>query len=66
MLDLGLEVLQTESDPRSLRVLPADEPVVLVAFRLAMGELWGGVRFCLPVRMVERLDDRLSSPVLCA
>jgi flagellar motor switch protein FliM len=63
VLDLTLEVLQTESNPRLLRALPADEPVVLMAFRVTMGELWGDVRFCLPNRMVERLDNPLSSPM---
>jgi flagellar motor switch protein FliM len=37
--------------------------VILVAFRLAMGELWGSVRFCLPARVIERLDGHLSSPI---
>jgi flagellar motor switch protein FliM len=66
VLDLKLDVLQTESNPRLLRALPADEPVVLMAFRLAMGDLWGGLRFCLPARMIERLDDRLSSSLPAA
>ena len=62
VVDLRLEVLQTESDPRLLRALPAEEPVLLVSFRVTMGELWGEVRFCLPARAVERLNERLSSP----
>jgi flagellar motor switch protein FliM len=63
VLELNLEVCETESNPRLLRALPADERVILIAFRLAMGELWGGVRFCLPERMIERLDEQLSSPM---
>jgi flagellar motor switch protein FliM len=63
VFDLQLEVSQTESDPRLLRALPADESVILVVFRLAMGELWGDARFCLPARMIERLDGQLSSSV---
>ena len=66
VVDLSLEVFETESNPRLLRALPADEPVILVAFRLAMGELRGGVRFCLPVRMIERLGDPLSAPIAMA
>ena len=62
VVDLRLDVLQTESDPRLLRALPAEEPVVLVSWRVTMGELWGDVRFCLPARAIERLSDRLSSP----
>jgi flagellar motor switch protein FliM len=62
LVDLRLEVFQTESDPRLLRALPAEEPVVLASFRVALGELWGDVRFCLPARAIERLNERLSSP----
>jgi len=61
VLDLKLEVLQTESNPRLLRALPADEPVILSGFQVAMGELRGTVRFCLPSRAVERVGERLLS-----
>jgi flagellar motor switch protein FliM len=62
VVDLRLEVFQAESDPRLLRALPAEEPVALASFRVAMGELWGDVRFCLPARAIEHLNDRLPSP----
>ena len=53
-LDLKLEVLQVESNPRLLRVLPADEMVVLVGFQLRIGDLRGMMRLCLPCRAMRR------------
>ncbi len=59
VLDLKLDVLQVESNPRLLRVLPADEMVVLIGFELAIGELRGMMRLCLPCRAIERIGDKL-------
>ncbi len=61
VLDLKLDVLQTESNPRLLRALPSDEPVILIGFQVTLGELEGAVRFCLPSRAIERFGDRLMS-----
>jgi flagellar motor switch protein FliM len=59
VIDLKLDVLQVEENPRLLRVLPADEMVVLLTFELALGESRGRMRFGLPCRAIERLGDRL-------
>jgi flagellar motor switch protein FliM len=56
--DLKFEVLQVERNPRLLRVLPADEPVVLVGFQLTVGDLQGMLRLCLPCRAIQRLGER--------
>jgi flagellar motor switch protein FliM len=57
--DLKLDVLQVESNPRLLRILPADEMVILSGFEVAIGELRGLVRFCMPCRVIERIGDKL-------
>ena len=59
VVDLKLDVLQVESNPRLLRVLPADEGVILVGFELTVGELPGMMRFCLPCRAIESVGDKL-------
>jgi len=61
VIDLKLDVLQVEENPRLLRVLPTDEMVVLMSFELALGELRGRMRFCLSCRAIERIGDRLLS-----
>ena len=57
-VELKLEVLQVESSPRLLRVLPSDESVILIGFELALGELRGMMRLCLPCRVLERIGSR--------
>ena len=58
-LDLNLEIVQVEHDPRPARILPDDERVMVVDFELAIGAVRGSMRFCLPCRFVENLCDRL-------
>jgi flagellar motor switch protein FliM len=59
--DLDFDVVQTESNPRLLRVLSADEWVFLVRFELTLDELRGAMSLCLPCRAVERIAG--ESPV---
>ena len=56
---LKLDVLQVESNPRLLRILPADELVILLGFEVSLGDLQGMIRLCLPCRAIERLGDQL-------
>ncbi len=49
------EVLQVESRPAELRILPSDERVVIVGFRLEVGESQGMMRMCVPSRAVRRI-----------
>jgi flagellar motor switch protein FliM len=60
-LDLKLDIQQMESNPRLLRVLPADETVILVGFELAVGELRGMMRLCMPGRAIAQVGDKLSA-----
>jgi flagellar motor switch protein FliM len=59
VLDLRLDVLQVESNPRLLRLLPADESVLLAGFEVVIGRLRGMMRYCLPCRAIERIGDKL-------
>ena len=58
ILDIAFDVLQVESHPRFLRVLPSDEPVTIVGFQLKVGNSRGMMRLCLPCRAVQQIDDR--------
>ena len=57
VLPLTIEVLQVESHPRLLRVLPSDEMVALVSFRLTIGDRRGMMRLCLPCRALRQIAD---------
>ncbi len=59
VLDLKLEISQAEDNPRLLRILPADEMVILVSYELFVGQQRGMLRFCWPYKVIERLSDQL-------
>jgi len=59
VLELKLEILQAEDNPRLLRILPADEMVVLAGYELFVGQQRGMLRFCWPCKVIERLSDQL-------
>jgi flagellar motor switch protein FliM len=54
-LNLTPELLQIEDNPRSLRILPSDELVIVVGFVLSIGDQQGMMRLCLPCRVIERM-----------
>jgi flagellar motor switch protein FliM len=61
VLPLTLEVMQVESHPRSLRVLPSDETVAIVGFTLTIGHRQGTIWLCIPSRAVKQLGDKLTA-----
>lgn len=58
-IELNLEILQLESNPRPMRILPDDEGMVVIEFELSLGGLGGRMRFCLPSRTVENVGPLL-------
>ncbi len=61
VVDLELEVIQVESNPRLLRALPSDEMVVSVDFQTTIGIQQGMMRLCIPCRAIRRLDANGSA-----
>jgi flagellar motor switch protein FliM len=59
VLPLRFEVLQTESHPRLLRVLPSDESVAVLSFAISIGAQHGAMRLCFPCRAIHKIDDKL-------
>jgi flagellar motor switch protein FliM len=57
VVELKLDALRMESNPRLLRLLPADEEVLLVSLRVELGPRQGMMRLCLPRRAMQRLEE---------
>jgi flagellar motor switch protein FliM len=55
------ELMQLESNPRLLRIMPTDEEVIVVGFELTMARAQGMVRFCIPCRVVDRTGVKLPA-----
>jgi flagellar motor switch protein FliM len=63
-LPLRLDVLQVESHPKRLRVLPSEETVAILDFSLTIGEQHGMMRLCVPCRAIRQIADKLASDSL--
>ena len=61
VLDLKLSVLQVESNPQLVQIVPPNEVVVVISFELAIGDLRGMVNLCIPYNSIERIGGKLSA-----
>ena len=52
---LAPRLVQQESDPYVLQVLPGSEPMLLAAYEVQIGDLREVLNFCLPMRMLSAL-----------
>ncbi len=61
VLDLKLEVIQVESNPQLVQIVPPNEVVVLISFELSIGNLRGMINLCIPYNAIERISGKLSA-----
>src|SRR5512145_1378314 len=61
VIDLKLEVVQVESNPQLVQIVPPNEVVVLISFELTIGDLRGMINLCIPFNSIERISTRLSA-----
>lgn len=59
--ELNLRVVQTESNPQLVQIVPPNEVVVLISFEITMGEMRGMMNLCIPFNTIEPLSGKLSS-----
>jgi flagellar motor switch protein FliM len=61
LCDLRLKVVQVESNPQLIQIVPPNEVIVLISFELTMGESRGILNLCIPYNTIEPLAGKLSS-----
>jgi flagellar motor switch protein FliM len=61
VLDLKLQVVQVESNPQLVQIVPPNEVVVLISFELTIGEIRGMMNLCIPYNSIERIGGKLSA-----
>jgi flagellar motor switch protein FliM len=61
VLELNLEVIQVESNPQLVQIVPPNEVVVLISFELSIGDLRGMINLCIPYNSIERIGGKLSA-----
>ena len=61
VLELKLRVVQVESNPQLVQIVPPNEVVVVISFELAIGDLRGMMNLCIPYNSIERIGGKLSA-----
>jgi flagellar motor switch protein FliM len=61
ILDLKFEVVQVESNPQLVQIVPPNEVVVVIGFELSIGDLRGMMNLCIPYNSIERIGGKLSA-----
>jgi flagellar motor switch protein FliM len=61
VFDLKLSVVQVESNPQLVQIVPPNEVVVLISFEITIGELRGMMNLCIPYNSIERIGGKLSA-----
>ncbi len=61
VLPLKLDVVQVESNPQLVQIVPPNEVVVLISFEITIAELRGMLNLCIPYNALERIGAKLSS-----
>ena len=61
VIELDFEVIQTESNPQLIQVVPPNEVVIVLCFEVAMSEVRGGMTLCIPYNTFERIAFKLTT-----
>ena len=61
IVELSLSVIQTESNPQLIQIVPPNEVVVIVCFEVALIEVRGIINLCIPYNSFERIGSKLGS-----
>ena len=61
VLELDLKVVQVESNPQLIQIVPPNEVVVLVCFEVTLIDVRGIINLCIPYNAIERISGKLAS-----
>lgn len=61
LCDLKLRVMQVESNPQLVQIVPPNEVIVLISFEIALGETRGIMNLCIPYNTIEPVAGKLSA-----
>ena len=61
VLELELAVIQVESNPQLIQIVPPNEVVVIICFEVSLIEVRGMINLCIPYNSFERISGKISS-----
>ncbi|MBI4584023.1 MAG: flagellar motor switch protein FliM [Planctomycetes bacterium] len=57
---INFKIVETESNPSLMQIVPPNEPVILLSFEVVMGEQSGLINLCIPFKMIEPIIKEFS------
>ncbi|GHT41465.1 flagellar motor switch protein FliM [Planctomycetales bacterium] len=61
VLEIDFSVVQVESNPQLIQIVPPNEVVVLLQFEIALIEVRGNINLCIPYNSFERIAAKLTT-----
>jgi flagellar motor switch protein FliM len=61
VMELDFSVVQVESNPQLIQIVPPNEVVVLLCFEVALIEVRGIINLCIPYNSFERIAGKLTT-----
>ncbi|MDR3182769.1 MAG: flagellar motor switch protein FliM [Planctomycetaceae bacterium] len=61
VMELDFSVVQVESNPQLIQIVPPNEVVVLLIFEVALIEVRGVINLCIPYNSFERIAGKLTT-----
>ncbi|MDR3234660.1 MAG: flagellar motor switch protein FliM [Planctomycetaceae bacterium] len=61
VMELDFNVVQVESNPQLIQIVPPNEVVVLLIFEVALIEVRGVIHLCIPYNSFERIAGKLTT-----
>jgi flagellar motor switch protein FliM len=61
VMELEFDVVQTESNPQLIQIVPPNEVVIILCFEVALTEVRGSVTLCIPYNAFEHIAGKLNT-----
>ncbi len=61
VIELDFSVVQVESNPQLIQIVPPNEVVVLLCFEVVLIEVRGIINLCIPYNSFERISGKLTT-----
>lgn len=66
IMTLQVQLIETESNPQLIQIVPPNEVVIVIGFRLKMGGRTGTMSLCIPYNVIEPVIEKLSNQTWAA
>jgi len=61
VLDLRPQMIELNTNPQFVKIVPINEPVILITIEAKIGDTEGMINFCIPYLTIEPIMEKLSA-----